>query len=438
MSLVIRSDLIPHVSPNVEDDLLACLAMEVELYSNNLSGTRCLLCPFRSFDRLSRLKEHMKHHCAKNMYLADRRSQQLPVVRAYYDYLVLSRVISTDAHENLHLLRNSASFIANWNVNCSEKVKRLLRASNRPVLVRVLTKYGPEYWAKELTIGCIRHSRELYFTPEFADLFLSLLLTNEARIHKCVNALHYQFCGTSKTPGLLPSYRVFWNNLAADISNHESVLHKLRELKYKAAESGEFEIITHDETFKVLFNLIGQEKMTQNYEELHALHTFRGYTGLTIGISAQRSTSHSCFVKAVKDAFDSPLASRVKFLYSDAPLRIYKAARKEFKSLLAVGEDPIHLPIRLEYCSNGKVLKPSVRVRQLHRKFSFASPSIDRFWQPDDVIHHTDAWPHNSSKDLRTDMEWKLFCKCPFNEVGGYESYVVELAKICATYPEYM
>ena len=83
-----------------------------------------------------------------------------------------------------------------------------MRATNRPVLVRVLTKNGPDYWAKELTVGCIRHSRELYYTPEFADLFLSLLLTNEPRIHKCVNALHFQISSTSKTPGLLPSYGV--------------------------------------------------------------------------------------------------------------------------------------------------------------------------------------------------------------------------------------
>ena len=155
---------------------------------------------------------------------------------------------------------------------------------------------------------------------------------------------------TSKTPGLLPSYRVFWNYIVADISINEFVLLKLRELKYKAAESGEFEIITHDETFKVMFNYIVQEKMTQKYGDLHALHTFRGYTGITIGISAQHSTSHSCFVKSVKYTLDTHLASRVKFLYSDAPLRIYKAARKEFKSLLAVGKDPIHLPIPLEYC----------------------------------------------------------------------------------------
>ena len=54
--------------------------------------------------------------------------------------------------------------------------------------------------------------------------------------------------------------------------------------------------------------------------------------------------------KAVGAIFDDYLASRVKFLFSDSPMRIIKAARSVFKSLLAVGEDAVHLPIRLEYC----------------------------------------------------------------------------------------
>ena len=39
-------DLLPVLEPNVEDQLLRYLASEVEIYSKNISGTRCLLCPF--------------------------------------------------------------------------------------------------------------------------------------------------------------------------------------------------------------------------------------------------------------------------------------------------------------------------------------------------------------------------------------------------------
>ena len=125
--------------------------------------------------------------------------------------------------------------------------------------------------------------------------------------------------------------------------------------------------------------------MSQRVGELHALHTFRGYTGCTLGMSPQCTASQVCFKKAVNDTFDEYLASKVKFVFSDAPIRIYRVAKSVFSSLVAVGEDPIHLPIRLEYCWGGKMTKASARVRQLHKKFHCPSPTVERFWQPGDT-----------------------------------------------------
>ena len=85
MNTQIRGNLVPSLSPNVEDDLKRSLAFEVDLYSKNVMGKKCLLCPFRTFDRSSTLKSHLKFHCEKNMYMADRRSPQRAVIRAYYD-----------------------------------------------------------------------------------------------------------------------------------------------------------------------------------------------------------------------------------------------------------------------------------------------------------------------------------------------------------------
>ena len=47
------------------------------------------------------------------------------------------------------------------------------------------------------------------------------------------------------------------------------------------------------------------------------------------------------------------LLPKVRFLFSDTPDRIVKAAEKVFDSLLAVGEDPLHLIFRLEHCWGG-------------------------------------------------------------------------------------
>ena len=125
---------------------------------------------------------------------------------------------------------------------------------------------------------------------------------------------------------------------------------KVNHLKHKAAAAGECTVISHDETFKTLFCLIGQEKMRQASGELDALHTFRGFNGCVLGVSAQRSSSVDCFKAALEACFDGYMAAKVRFMFSDSPLRVISAAREVFPSLLAIGEDPLHLPFRLKYC----------------------------------------------------------------------------------------
>ena len=265
-----------------------------------------------------------------------------------------------------------------------------------------------------------------------------MLLTNQGKILTSVDALYLYFGSISETPYLLPKESIFWNDLARFITSHPVFKKTIMHLKYKAALAGELEVISHDETFKTLFSLIGQDKMTQQIGELHAVHTFRGFTGCTLGVSAQRSTSHQCFEKAVNASFDDHLASKVKFIFSDSPLRISKIAKKLFVSLIAVGEDPIHLPIRIEYCFGEKRNKFTSRVRQLHRKFRIPTPNIERFWQYGDVITTISEWPTLTAGDTRTSLQWLEYCKCSFSGVSGFTEYVHELAKISITFSEYM
>ena len=65
------------------------------------------------------------------------------------------------------------------------------------------------------------------------------------------------------TPGLLPDNSLFWNDFTEHITTHSVFENKITELKYKAAAAGELEVISQDETFKIVFSIIGQEKMTQ-------------------------------------------------------------------------------------------------------------------------------------------------------------------------------
>ena len=136
---------IPELSPCVEDTLMQCLANEVQLYSTTLRGMKCQLCPFRSFDRLSRLQNHMKYHCAKNIYMANVKSPQRMVIRAYFDYIVSTGPILSIDFEKMELLKWSADLIAGWNRDCSDDTMDILKNQNLPILVRVLTHTRPQY-----------------------------------------------------------------------------------------------------------------------------------------------------------------------------------------------------------------------------------------------------------------------------------------------------
>ena len=124
------AEFIPSVSPNVEHHLMQILAKEVAVYTSNLQGVKCHLCPFRTFDRFSRLKNHCKHHCIKNKFMADSRSPQRWVIRALYDYHQSNCPILNVGTDDLNLLHQSAVMIARWNSICSEITLTLLKSQN--------------------------------------------------------------------------------------------------------------------------------------------------------------------------------------------------------------------------------------------------------------------------------------------------------------------
>ena len=100
------------------------------------------------------------------MFLADGRSPQRAVVRASFDYHNASTPLASKATVALHRLQYSAAIIEKWNSMCPLDTLHTLQKQNRPILVRVLTHSGPQYWVKPLTAKCIRHSRELYVVLE--------------------------------------------------------------------------------------------------------------------------------------------------------------------------------------------------------------------------------------------------------------------------------
>ena len=67
------------------------------------------------------------------------------------------------------------------------------------------------------------------------------------------------FVAKSMVPGLLPKKLNILNNITTTKTTSEIYLDKNKYLKYKAAAIGEFEVISHDETFKTIMILPPQQ-----------------------------------------------------------------------------------------------------------------------------------------------------------------------------------
>ena len=105
-------NLIPVLKPDVENQLLRYLADEVEIYSQNITGKRCLLCPFRVLSRTFHLRRHLVYHCKENMYLADKRSPQRYIVRSIFDQRIVSSSLSFRECFTPDLLQQSAILLS--------------------------------------------------------------------------------------------------------------------------------------------------------------------------------------------------------------------------------------------------------------------------------------------------------------------------------------
>ena len=105
-------NIIPVLKPDVENQLLRYLADEVEIYSQNITGKRCLLCPFRVLSRTNHLRRHLLYHCKENMYLADKRSPQRYIVRSIFDQRNVSSPLSFKESFTPDLLQQSAILLS--------------------------------------------------------------------------------------------------------------------------------------------------------------------------------------------------------------------------------------------------------------------------------------------------------------------------------------
>ena len=152
-----------------QDDILTSLKQELENHMAEVkahkvqkqSGMyRCCFCPFRSFERLSRLVEHLStYHVPKRQYVPSG-TKQIKVILALHDADCMARKKSRQyLSRSAELLRTTVLLPLKHSVN---EIDRHLRL--------VFTGTGPEYRnIDELKTLVVRRVRNIYYTKDFAE-----------------------------------------------------------------------------------------------------------------------------------------------------------------------------------------------------------------------------------------------------------------------------
>lgn len=328
----------------------------------------CKFCPFRCFPRADRYLNHLAYHSEDRLFIANERSRaQWNLVEAIFEQEQVLAVLPT-AESDGNRLANSAALIRQWNAPCADS--SYLKRTNGVDLVLLLTMGGPTYSLKQYVGNATRFSNKVYYDNTFANLVFSLAVRHKGKIQTIFGDILSHFTAQgSKCAFLLPKRADTQSDIVKQIVT-DPIVQMLREgLITTCTQKGEWEVITHDATFKSLMSCVGQEKMAQAPGEHHALHSFLGKSGAIPGLSAQADESRDSFATASTAVLPLSARSTTKWMFSDAPDHV-ELPSLVFPNLAGVGEDTLHFPFRLEKCNGEHVWPCSRRLRQIQQKFT--------------------------------------------------------------------
>ena len=241
--------------------------------------------------------------------------------------------------------------------------------------------------------------------------------------------------GSQRGAPLLLVDKAWLREILSHVVTHKDglVQNTIRSLKHRATLRGEWAAISHDETFKCLFSLIGQTKMSQRPGELHAAHTFLGITGACPGFSAQSGRSHVAFGAALNHLFTPEMRSQVRLLYTDSPS---EDMLQYLPRCIGCAEDSLHLVIRCEYCCGGKRNQCTRTILMLQNKFLQADTPDTEEATLQRVYHGQQGpnidWGSIATPPEKSAEEWASYAMQPFT---SHEEYVAQLKGIAESFP---
>jgi hypothetical protein len=248
----------------------------------------CRFCPFREFNRRDRLQAHVtKYHQKKHLFVASHRSSaQWNVAVALFEQDQSLAVLRPLLYETC-LLEAAAKLIASW-VQPDPATREFLEKQNDIDLVLLVTESGPRYVLKSQTANAARLTTKVYYDSKVASTLAGLLLKHDGKIQPVFHDLSMLFVSRGCQCAFLGlKYRQTQERLTDEVLSLPAITSLRTRLVAEATGHKEWEIISHDATFQILFSIIGQVPMAQKQGEAHALHTILGKSGALAGVSLQ-------------------------------------------------------------------------------------------------------------------------------------------------------
>ena len=155
--------------------LLGYLQKEVSdaIKNSGLNVRLCPFCPFRSFQRHARVREHMEKYHTKERQFVCSGTKQLKIVCALFDHDQLA------GGSGKSYLRRSADILR---ASVQPPLSAYVNDIDRHIRL-VLTAHGPEFWHQETLLQRkkTRRVRNLYYTKDFGDIVYRELLLCHAK-----------------------------------------------------------------------------------------------------------------------------------------------------------------------------------------------------------------------------------------------------------------
>ena len=217
--------------------------------------------------------------------------------------------------------------------------------------------------------GTRDYLKKLYYTSGFEDIAIATALQCQGKFETVMNRLQARWA-ESKTA--LPLLFATDTNLLRDCLQHiftcptGVVQQTLRKLTARATARSEWVVLSHDATFKILFSILGQKKMSQASGEAHTAHTFIGMTGACPGFVLKANEGPGSFGEALQVLFTQEMMEQVRFLFSDSP---HEDMLKYSPRAVGCAEDFLHLVLRLESCTGERRTPCTREVLALQQKF---------------------------------------------------------------------